>query len=177
MGMDVYGKQPTSKTGEYFRRNAWGWRPLATLCTTLCPKETAACKYWQSNDGDGLDNAGAIALAEALQDKIAQGAVKAYVEIRNAELSGMANASCNLCNGTGIRRDAVGVQMKQPDRQVPPDAKWLGGKHPRAGQTGWCNGCDGRGFDRPIECAYYLEESDVVEFIAFLRDSGGFEIN
>lgn len=75
MGMDVYGKEPISKVGEYFRRNAWGWRPLATLCCTLCPKETESCRYWQSNDGDGLDAIGARALADALQDKVNQGAL------------------------------------------------------------------------------------------------------
>jgi hypothetical protein len=148
--MDVYGKEPTAEVGKYFRRNAWGWRPLATLCTTLCPKETQGCIHWQSNDGDGLDATGAKALAAALQDKINQGAVKAYIEIRNAELSAMPHEPCRFCEGSGIRRDAVGVGMKQPDRKVPDSAEWRGGKHPRAGQMGWCNGCDGRGFDRPF---------------------------
>jgi hypothetical protein len=29
MGMDVYGKEPKSDKGEYFRNNVWWWRPLA----------------------------------------------------------------------------------------------------------------------------------------------------
>jgi hypothetical protein len=28
MGFDVYGKAPTAREGEYFRRNIWGWHPL-----------------------------------------------------------------------------------------------------------------------------------------------------
>lgn len=177
MGMDIYGKAPANETGEYFRRNAWGWRPLATLCCTLCPKETAACTYWQSNDGDGLDANEAVALANALDEKINQRAVEAYVKIRDAKLSALPHEPCRICNGSGIRRDDTGVSMGQPDRIVPKDAEWKGGVHPRAGQIGWCNGCDGRGFDRPSECWYSVGEYDVREFVAFLRASGGFEIN
>ena len=33
MGMDVYG----NKNGAYFRRNIWGWRPLAELDCKLEP--------------------------------------------------------------------------------------------------------------------------------------------
>lgn len=150
MGMDVFGSQPISAPGEYFRRNVWGWRPLAELVTTLCPKESAACEYWYSNGGDGLDAVGARALADALQDKVNHGVVSTYIKNRNAELEAMPNESCWLCEGTG--------------------------KHPRAGQVGWCNGCDGTGFVRPFETEYEVEEDDVREFIAFLRDSGGFAI-
>lgn len=177
MGMDVYGKLPTSDVGKYFRRNAWGWRPLATLCCTLCPKETAACTYWQSNDGDGLDATGARALADALQDQINQGAVTAYVQIRDAEIEALPNETCRHCGGTGVRRDEIGVGMGQTKQMIPTDAQWRGGRHPRAGEIGWCNGCDGRGFDRPSMAWYHVDESDVRDFIAFLRDSGGFEIN
>jgi hypothetical protein len=177
MGMDVYGKEPSSETGKYFRRNAWRWRPLATMACTLCPKETAGCTYWQSNDGDGLDAAGSRALADSLQDKINQGAVRAYIEIRDAELKGLRDEDCDLCHGTGIRRDGVGIVNEQPERLVPYEATYQGGKHPRAGQMGWCNGCDGVGHKRPSDTWYLVDEDDVRDFIAFLRDSAGFEIN
>lgn len=67
MGMDVYGKAPRSKHGEYFRNNIWWWPPLARFCQEVAPEVCAACRYWQSNDGDGLDNDGAIALSLSLQ--------------------------------------------------------------------------------------------------------------
>ena len=63
MGMDIYGDAPTAPEGEYFRRNVSGWIPFAELVTTLCPDEAAPCRHWGSNDGDGLDAAGAAALA------------------------------------------------------------------------------------------------------------------
>jgi hypothetical protein len=60
---------------------------------------------------------------------------------------------------------------QRSSRQMRP-----GVPHPRAGQHGWCNGCDGRGFYRPPEESYYLEPDDVREFIGFLRACGGFRI-
>ena len=71
MGMDVFGRAPTAPIGEYFRRNMWGWGPLAGLVTELCPAETAPCTDWHHNDGQGLDAEGAAKLAaklEALRD-------------------------------------------------------------------------------------------------------------
>src|SRR5260221_1879965 len=48
---------------------------------------------------------------------------------------------CNLCDGTGIRTDDIGVEMGQPTQQIPNAvvAREVGRTH------GWCNGCDGRG--------------------------------
>ena len=39
MGMDVFGKNPTSEVGKYFRRNVWHWRRLADL---VCRVRTGA---------------------------------------------------------------------------------------------------------------------------------------
>lgn len=177
MGMDIHGVKPTSEAGKYFRRNIWGWRPLAQCVTILCPKETALCKHWQSNDGDGLDGPGARDLAVALQDRIDVGDIRTYVKIRDDMLASLPNETCEWCGGTGTRRDSIGVASGQPECKIPADAKWMGGAHPRAGQIGSCNACDGRGFNRPNLAAYPLEENDVTEFIEFLRDCGGFEID
>jgi hypothetical protein len=175
--MDVVGRAPTSDAGAYFRRNVWGWRPLAHLACTLCPKETAACKGWHFNDGDGLDGPGAQALADALQDQLNHGAVAAYVASRNAWLSALPDEQCDICGGTGVRRDEGGKAEGWDTQVIPQDATYLNGKHPRAGQTGWCNGCDGRGFNEAWDRWYSVDENDVREFIAFLRDSGGFVIH
>jgi len=32
MGMDVIGRKPKNKTGEYFRANVWSYRPIHFLC-------------------------------------------------------------------------------------------------------------------------------------------------
>lgn len=172
MGMDVYGTQPTSKTGEYFRNNVWWWRPLADYVRQIAPEITAACVYWQSNDGDGLDAAGARALADRLQQELSEGRTAAYAAIRAAELAALPDEPCAYCASTGTRTDAVGVRMGMRTRTCPDEPG-----HPRRGEVGWCNGCDGRGRVRPSEADYPFSVENVEAFVAFLRDCGGFEIH
>ena len=35
MGMDVWGRNPSSPEGKYFRANIWSWRPIHALCFEL----------------------------------------------------------------------------------------------------------------------------------------------
>lgn len=75
MGMDVHGRAATTKEGEYFRRNVWGWHPLADLTTAIAPELCAKIKYWHTNDGDGFDNQeDCTKLADAIDTEIAKGA-------------------------------------------------------------------------------------------------------
>jgi len=65
MGMDVYGRKPKNKTGEYFRANIWSWKPIYYLCgiakleheektghDDLIPEKTF--RGMEHNDGSGL---------------------------------------------------------------------------------------------------------------------------
>jgi hypothetical protein len=81
MGMDVYGHKPAAPEGEYFRARIWEWPLLAELVTALCPDETSSCEYWYSNDGDGLNAAEAIALADALERKLRSGEVRSKLRL------------------------------------------------------------------------------------------------
>ena len=36
MGVDLIGMNPQDPAGEYFRRNVWGWRPIAAYVETMC---------------------------------------------------------------------------------------------------------------------------------------------
>jgi hypothetical protein len=171
MGMDVYGKRPTGETGGYFRRNVWGWRPIADYCLDRHPALTFHCTHWHSNDGDGLNAARSLHLAEALERDIASGAAAGYIDARDKALAALPDEPCRLCGGSGIRADAIGVRNGLPDQVITAEG------HPRLGQTGWCNGCDGRGSVRPHDTWYPLELNDLVEWAAFLRACGGFRIN
>ncbi len=65
MGMDVIGRNPKNKTGEYFRANVWSWRPIHYLCwfsslshhletgekSLITPKTMDGMSH---NQGDGL---------------------------------------------------------------------------------------------------------------------------
>jgi hypothetical protein len=80
MAMLVLGRAPTGPEGsrECFRRSIGEWIPFAELVTTLCPDEASPCRHWGSNDGDGLDAAGAAALAAKLEELRDSGAIEAY---------------------------------------------------------------------------------------------------
>lgn len=150
MGMDIYGKSAKSKTGEYFRNNCWWWRPLANYCCEIAPEITARCRYWQSNDADGLNAADSIALADALQAEIDSGRALIYEKRYNGDLEMTPGIECDLCQGTGVRKD-----MKIENG---------------------CNKCSGVGYVRPYKTYYPFSVENVEGFIAFLRDCGGFEI-
>jgi hypothetical protein len=51
--MDVYGKNPTSEDGKYFRANVWSWRPIHRLCQIVLKKDLPG---WAFNDGDGFES-------------------------------------------------------------------------------------------------------------------------
>jgi hypothetical protein len=170
MGMDVTGKKPTSKTGEYFRNNCWWWHPLWHYCQEIAPWVREIVIYAQFNDGDGLKTAkDSRKLADALQAELDSGRTAVYAKKYNADMEAIPDEKCDLCEGCGIRRDSVGVVNGFTNRIVE--------NGPRRGETGWCNGCDGVGHKRPSETSYPFGEDNVREWVAFLRDCGGFEIH
>lgn len=171
MGMDVYGKNPTNTTGEYFRRNVWGWRPLWDYCLDLHGKVAGKVKHGHSNSGDGLGKNGSLKLAELLRQDLADGTASTYITARNIHLSNLPRTDCDLCKGSGIRADEVGLENAMPDRELSEtDRVLLGRSH------GWCNGCNGEGKKDAWELSYYLDLDDITEFAEFLENSGGFSI-
>ena len=84
MGFDVYGRKPSGKEGEYFRRNNWGWSQLADYIRSVAPNIAAKCTYWYSNNGDGLTAKQAAALADRIDDEIRNGRFNLYSRARGA---------------------------------------------------------------------------------------------
>lgn len=154
MGMDVYGRDNPEA---YFRRNVWGWRPLWDACQTFAPDLTAKVEYGHSNDGDGLNAEDSLALAAILDEAVESGDAHAYVEQREAWLDSLPDHECKYCKGTGVRRDAVGIENNMPERN-------------------YCNGCDSTGRMKDWETCYFLTVDDFTEFSAFLKECGGFSI-
>jgi hypothetical protein len=79
MGFDIYGLNPKSETGRYFRKSIGsGWHQLAEFIIDTCPKEiTGKCEYWHRNDGSGLNESDSIALADILNGHLRNGLVEA----------------------------------------------------------------------------------------------------
>jgi len=171
MGMDVYGKNPKSEMGEYFRRNVWGWHPLWGYVEDTHPEIAELVKYAHSNDGDGLGSEDSQKLAELLLADYESGVAFEYVLQRNKAISELPMDDCNICEATGIRSDEIGISNGFPDRELAPEVQAVTGR-----TKGYCNGCGGTGKKEPWESNYYLEPDDVKEFALFLKDCGGFEI-
>jgi hypothetical protein len=67
MGMDVYGHNPTSPEGEYFRASVWSWRPLMDLIEHTKVLSPELMENMHFNDGHGPDAERAMLLAYALE--------------------------------------------------------------------------------------------------------------
>lgn len=170
MGMDVYGNRPKSDSGEYFRNNVWWWHPLWDYCLTIAPNLCEGV-LGHSNDGDGLDEDGALELARLLFESVESGVADRYEQAYRSHQASLPRHKCDYCGGTGIRTDKVGQEMGMPTRELEADiALLLGRTH------GWCNACSGEGTVEDFATNYPFTVENVVEFATFVRDSGGFRI-
>lgn len=170
MGMDVFGKSPTTETGEYFRNNVWWWRPLWNYCCEIAP-DLCEGVNGHYNDGEGLDADGARDLAARLQAEINSGRTAACEAAYNAYRASLPRRNCEFCGGTGIRDDKVGVNLGMPTQALTPDVAAIVGR-----THGYCNGCGGEGKRDDDMMSYPFDTDNVAEFAEFLADSGGFEI-
>jgi hypothetical protein len=170
MGMDVIGDNPISERGEYFRNNVWWWRPLWDYCCVVAP-ELCLDVSGHYNDGDGLDGEGSVALAKALITSLSNGFIDKYIQERNELIANLPMRDCDLCHNTGIRTDEVGVEQGMALKVLEQDKAIILGR-----EIGWCNGCDGRGWNEPWETSYPFSRENIEEFCAFLQDCGGFSI-
>ena len=67
MGMDVYGKDPRSEKGKYFRASVWSWRPLNALMFEVGVITESERDKMSLNDGEGLEKDQAQKVAARLQ--------------------------------------------------------------------------------------------------------------
>lgn len=154
MGMDVYGINPQTEEGKYFRASVWSWRPLWDYCCEvgkIAPNKARACHF---NDGGGLNGAEAEALAVALEEEIVSGRAKRAVEQFKSEQESTPLEPCDICEATG-------------HRAMPPD---VGPGNLK------CNGCAGNGRRKPLSTWYTLDLDCIEDFAVFLRECGGFEV-
>jgi len=168
MGMDVHGRKPDSPAGEYFRANVWSWHPIAEYCRLVAPNLIGKIEYLHSNDGDGLGGTDSRKLAALLKEQIESGGTERYLASEQAKLDALPDEKCDMCDGTGIRTDEVGVKNGMPDRITTlPDG---------TERKGYCNNCQGKGSLRPWATHYGFDLDHLKEFAEFLEHCGGFSI-
>ena len=72
MGFDIYGLDPQTEKGHYFRNNVWYWRPLWSLichhCEDILTEEEMEYGNW--NDGRAIQAKTAIKIYKRLINKI-----------------------------------------------------------------------------------------------------------
>jgi hypothetical protein len=170
MGMDVFGKNPKSKTGAQFSRTVWGWRPLWDYMEDL-HGDIVYGVDGHTNSGSGLNAQEAERLGKAILVDIDNNAAQTYLNAREQHLLSLPREECSICDGTGIRTDSIGVEMGQHTKQLDPTQALVLGR-----AKGWCNGCDGMGDKEAWAASYHVNLDDLVEFAEFLLECGGFEI-
>jgi hypothetical protein len=145
MGIEIFGKHPDSRCGEYAVYPTAHWTALIACICELAPTEASIGGNWMSSAC--VDAESGVALANQLERAIAEGAVGRYIKRRNSFFVENSTMPCVICEGIG---------------------HW---------DSGYCNSCDGCGKTSTLKWDRDLYESDVQDFVAFVRHSGGFDVS
>ena len=100
MGMDVYGIEPYTEAGEYFRANVWSWRPLWTYVCDVCNIDEETRERGHYNDGHVIDEDAATSIGMVLGSLLKSGAVHTYAERREKILAELPDEQCKYCECT-----------------------------------------------------------------------------
>lgn len=171
MGMDVIGRNPKNKTGEYFRANIWSWRPINFLCwysslshhmetgeKSLIPPKTM--DGMGHNQGDGLrSDRKCKLLAEWLEYYIERFFDPKVVpfEIESPQKDGVKFG----VYGDGNFYIDVGYYVGIPNES---------GSRPFLSEE------EGKDPNIEKESAYQTNKDHIQGFIDFLRNCGGFQV-
>jgi hypothetical protein len=149
MSINVFGKTPVSERGYQFRSSIWEWEPLWEYCKRLAPDLIGDSNGWGLNERD------ALFLAERLDKALASGDTRRHEEGYRARLEALPPEGCPRCGGTGHR--ALSSPTDPGPRQCPR--------------------CGGSGMVANFARNYLFCAESVREFVTFLRNCGGFQID
>ena len=149
-------KYQDANPGVYFRNNVWWWRPLWQYVCEQFPEiiTDEDAENGCSNSGHLIDEEKAMLIGLGLTAKVLDGSTKAYSDSYKAELDSLEQLECDLCEGTGKRKD-------------PPNTG--AGDYP-------CNGCESTGLKDDWAKSYPFDVENVRNFAKFCLESGGFTI-
>jgi len=199
MGMDVYGLNPTVRVGTkkperpkdlhkadrnvidkyfkeeneyegknpgvYFRNSCWGWRPLGYFIIEKCDwLTTEQKKHLQDNSGFEFSHHEAGTIADTLQKMVDAGTAKERERINKNEMA----VAKEWNKGISKQQDVLGEEAKKETGNksiVPYD-------YPTDIKKKW----DDLQKSTDNRASYPFRESNVEEFIRFLRECGGFQV-
>jgi len=200
MGMDVYGLNPTVRVGTkkpkrpenlhkgasrdvidkyfkeetefenknpgvYFRNNCWGWRPLGYFIIEHCDwLTTEQKKHLQDNSGFEFSHHEAGTIAETLQKKVQDGTAAEREKVNKKEML-----------VAEVWNQGINKQQNALEKEVVKetgDAKIVPYDYPEPFKKRWGD----LQKQQDSRASYPFRESNVEEFIRFLRECGGFQI-
>ncbi len=156
MGMDVYGINPKTDNGDYFRANVWWWRPLWECVSYYCDDILSQEDIIEGtyNNGYEYNETTALEISNRLESLLKDGTLYKYKATRDSYLEELPDEECKICDATGKR--------KKPPKIGAGKIK--------------CNGCDGEGKKENWSKEYPFEVDFVMDFAKFCEQSGGFSI-
>ena len=91
MGMDLYGINPKTDNGDYFRANVWYWRPLwqcvAYFCDDILSEEDIERGTY--NDGYEYNETTALEISDRLENALKDGNLHKFEKGREKFISEM----------------------------------------------------------------------------------------
>jgi hypothetical protein len=156
MGMDIYGKNDPT----YFRASLWSWRPLRAISAMAIDKYELGLSTdsWGYNDGHGLDN-------QEECDKLAAGIMRMITESEELFKLDDDDEPIYLCLGMWCTNEGTFISEQETED--------LNDEHP-----------SGTIIKSPIVTSkgtlaypsHSTSLSKIREWVAFLRECGGFQI-
>jgi len=151
--------------GHYFRNNVWWWRPLANYVLQLMGNEFTEeeQKSWHHNDGFEVSEKQARKIADRLEQELKTNRVKT-VESFYKEKMKRASAKNKVLEKKRNELEKI-VWEKTGEKLAPV-------KYPEPFKQQW----EDIQNQYDWEASYPFSEENVIEFMRFCRESGGFQI-
>jgi hypothetical protein len=162
MGMDVYGRKPKDKKGEYFRNNVWFWHPLWDYCLKMHPIIASKCKEGHSNSGDGLNASDSKKLAVLIKRDLDSGKAELYAKEYKEFVDNIPKETCFCCKGGG-KSLVASETLEDGAKEVQKEAV--------------CHVCKGEGKTDSWYKYYHFSIDNLREWQEFLDNCGGFNIH
>ena len=158
-------KFETENPGHYFRNNVWWWRPLANYVLQLMGNEFTEDEQrsWHHNDGFEVSEEQARKIADRLEQELKTNRVKT-VEGFYKEKMKKASAKNKVLEKKRNELEKI-VWEKTGEKLAPV-------KYPEPFKKQW----EDIQNQYDWEASYPFSEANVIDFMRFCRESGGFQI-
>jgi hypothetical protein len=152
--------------GYYFRNNVWHWRPLADYILELMEDDFTEeeKRSWHCNDGFEVIEEVAIEIANRLEKELKTSRVKEIEKFYDEQMK-KAQEKNKLVEEKHKELKRIVAKQTGKNDLVPRD-------YPEPFHTQWNDIQKQHDYD----ASYPFSEQNVIEFMKFCRESGGFKI-